>query len=159
MTNHEQQQQQQQHIVDIYCRALRHTFGLIDHYFLQIDDTEYHLGYYAKGNVLPAGTTKGAHHVVHKRLCDVCFSKIKSDYRLNEDKRLFTYYPMINCETLATGISVQSLAFLVLPFAIFTLVNGHVLLTIVLLLLAFSFYLFYSKYIYSRTVKFTCPHI
>lgn len=145
--------------VEIRCQALKRAWGLIDHYFLVIGDYEYHMGWYSKGSILPVGTTAGAHVVTVKSVCYTCYLKIIENYNLREDKRLFDYYPLINCETLSTGLSVQALAILVLPFVFTLLLQGHILWAIILALASLVFFLTCSKYVFSRTTKRTCRHL
>lgn len=145
--------------VEVRCRAMRSTLGLLDHYFLVLGDLEYHMGYYKKGSVLPVGTTKSSHLVCIKRMCVDCYTKIITNYNLREDKRLFNYYPIINCETLSTGISVQSLAFFSLPFIAALLVNGRILYALLLLMFTIAAFLAYGKFVFSRTETHVCRHL
>nr|AHW98244.1 AC81-like protein [Nilaparvata lugens endogenous nudivirus] len=147
------------HTVEIYCQATKSSFGLINHYFLVIDNYEYHMGYYAKGSVLPFNTPKGAHLVSVKTLCSACYQKIFIDYKLREDKRLFSYYPIINCETLSTGISLQALTLLVIPFIAACIYYGQITYAVILLLLAFIGFLICGKFVFSRSTQFICHHL
>lgn len=148
-----------EHVVEIRCQALKSTMGFVDHYFLVVEDLEYHMGYYKKGSILPLGTTKGSHTVCVKNLCDQCYDKIAADYNLREDKRLFGYYPLINCESLSTGLSLQSLAILALPFVFTLIAFGRLVYALVLTLVVLLLVLSYSKYVFSRSSTYTCPHL
>lgn len=145
--------------VEYRCQAQSSSFGLIDHYFLVIDDKEYHLGFYRKGNVLPKGTTKGSHTIAVKDLCTLCCTKLFANLKLQEDKRLIAYFPFLNCETLATGFSVQSLGFLSIPLILILLVKGLFLYALLVLLSTFVILLCYSKFTYCRTKQTTCKHL
>lgn len=149
----------EEYTVEVRCQALQRTWGLIDHYFLVIGEYEYHMGWYSKGCILPVGTTKGAHVVSVKTICRACYTKIVENYNLREDKRLFDYYPLVNCETLSTGLSVQALSFLVLPFVFSLLLAGRLLWAILLTMAALIFFLMCSKYVFSRTIEYKCRHL
>ena len=148
-----------QHTIEIRCRASSSALGLVDHYFLAIGSHEYHMGYYTKGSILPVGTTKGYHVVSERRICEECLNGIVNFYNLKEDKRLFAFYPFINCESLSTGVSVQSLFFLACPFVLGLVVSGFLLYAFILILLVIIAFLAWSKFVYSRTVKSVCSHI
>lgn len=146
----------EEYTVEVRCQALRRTWGLVDHYFVVIGDREYHPG---EGTIRPAGATAGAHTVVVKTVCRACYEKILTNYDLREDRRLFEYYPLVNCETLSTGLSVQSLSFLAVPFVMTLALTGRPLWSLVLALFSLVFFLWYSKYVFSRTKRQTCRHI
>lgn len=146
--------------VEVRCQALRRTWGLIDHYFLVIGEHEYHVGgSYSKGAVLPIGTTKGAHTISIKTVCSACYTRTVESYRLCEDRRLFNFYPIVNCETLSTGLSLQALASLVVPFVLNLLSLGLVLWAVILTLCTVVLLLASSKYAFSRTAKLKCRHL
>lgn len=145
--------------IEYRVQALQQSYGLIDHYFLVIDDMEFHLGQYKLGSILPAGTTKGAHTLNVRKICEFCYNKIIADINYREDLRLISYYPILNCESLATGFSVQSLGFLALPFILTLTILQHYYLAIIIFLLTIIFLLAYSKYIFSRTIKSKCIHL
>lgn len=145
--------------IEYRCRAIKNTLGIFDHYFLVIDDKEIHMGFYQTGKILPKDTTKGAHIVAEKALCEFCYNKIIADINLKEDVRLISYYPLLNCETLATGFSVQSLAFLSLPVIVLCLIKGLLFYAFLIVLCTILVVLMYSKYVYSRTTKLKCCHI
>lgn len=146
-------------LVEVWCRAIRGSLGLFDHYFLVVNDLEYHLGCYAPGNVLPRGFSRGAHLVSIKTVCRLCFLKLVKDLKYREHKRLFAYYPLLNCESLVRGVSVQSLLalnFLGIPFLLW---YGKFILAAIVLLLLLCTILAWSKFQYSRTTKTRCPHL
>lgn len=145
--------------VEYKCQALKNSFGLIDHYFIVIDDKEFHLGEYRFGKILPNGTTKGAHVVERRDICIECYNKIIADFNFREDRRLITYYPMLNCESLSTGFSSQSLVFLAIPFIGIMLIKGQLIYAILIFLLAIICLLWYSKYMFSDTKKSKCMHL
>src|ERR1700684_3178980 len=93
--------------VEIYIQSQHYFYGLIDHYFLVIDDVEYHLGKYKKGTVLPKGTTKGSHLMETKTICEDCYLKIQTNHVLKEYTRMWSLFPIINCETVTTGFSLS----------------------------------------------------
>lgn len=145
--------------IEICCVSLKKTLGLADHYFIIIDDFEYHLGFYSKGLVLPKGSTKGSHIICIKRVCSDCYEKFNHDFETKEFQRLFCFYPLINCESLATGISVQIICMLHLSVALVLVLYKKYLLSIILILILLCISLLFSKYNYSRTVKKKCKHL
>lgn len=145
--------------IEYRCRAIKNTLGIFDHYFLVIGDHEIHMGFYQTGKILPKNTTKGAHIVAEKELCELCYNKIIADINLKEDVRLIAYYPLLNCETLATGFSIQSLAFLSLPIIFCCLIKGLLFYACLVVLCTILVILMYSKYVYSRTNKLKCFHL
>lgn len=146
--------------VEVRCQALRRTWGLIDHYFLVIGEHEYHMGgSYSKGAVLPIGTTKGAHTISIKTVCAACYTRTVDGYRLREDRRLFNFYPIVNCETLSTGLSLQAVSSLAVPFVIYLLSIGSILWAVILTLCTVVVFLASSKYAFSRTVRLKCRHL
>ncbi|AUQ44008.1 putative Ac81-like protein [Esparto virus] len=146
--------------IEIRCRAMKHTFGLFDHYFIVIGDTEYHAGNYKPGKILPLGTTKGAHIVSICEICEICHDKIMAEYYTSEDVRIFhIYFPILNCETLCMGFSIQSLLFLTIPFLCVFILKGSFLYAIIFILLSIVIVLAHSKYRFSRTNKTKCEHL
>lgn len=109
--------------VEYWCQAMPKTWGLIDHYFMVIDDKEYHAGTYKPGKILPRNSTKGA-LVSLCTVCDTCYEKILLDYDLNEDDRLYTaYFPLLNCESVCTGFSMQSITLIAIPYVCLLIVS------------------------------------
>lgn len=146
--------------VEVRCQALKRTLGLIDHYYLVIGAYEYHVGgAHSGGSVQPVGTTKGAHTVAVKTVCSACYTRTVENYRRGEDRRLFNYYPLINCETLATGLSLQTVSAMAAPFVFVLVTLGRILWAVVLTLAALVFFLSSSKYAFSRTHYQTCRHL
>lgn len=147
-------------IIELCVRAEKKSFGLIDHYFMIIDNFEYHPGFYKSGNILPKGFSKGYHVVALKRVCDDCLTKIILDYNLSEDRRISNWYPIFNCESLSTGISVQSIITLVfLPTIVISVFKTHYLLAFIIFLIGIICLLFYSKWIFSHTQIIKCLHL
>lgn len=151
--------QPDERIVEVRVQALRSTMGIIDHYFLVLEGMEYHPGHYKRGNLLPLGTTENFHVVARRRLCIDCYNKIIADFNLREDKRIGSFYPFLNCESLATGFSLQSLGFIALPFVFGFLLLGKLLLALVTFLVALLYLLLVGKYTISRTVRTRCHHL
>lgn len=147
------------HNIEIRCQAMRQFCGIFDHYFVVVGDVEYHMGYYRHGNKLPKDSTKGAHVVAIKTICDNCYHKLLMNINLDEGKRLEWYYPLINCETLTTGFSLQFISFMFLPFVVFLFLKGYFLFGILLFVLALCLLLIFSKYTFSRTHKIRCRHL
>ncbi|AQN78564.1 ACH96134.1 Ac81-like protein [Kallithea virus] len=146
--------------IEVRCQAMRKSFGLFDHYFLVIKGKEYHAGWYARGMVLDEGTTKGAHTVSVQNICKMCYDKIFAEFYVREDLRIFNaYFPFINCETICMGFSIQSLAFLIIPFVCTFIAKGLFLYAILLILVTIVLFLIYSKYQFSRTVRTKCSHL
>ena len=146
--------------INIKCQALRKSFGLIDHYFLEIGENEFHLGFYRKGKILPRGSTKGSHLAVIRKICLSCYERLKIMLEYAEDVRLFDYYPLVNCETLTTGISVQlGLTMCAFPFLAYFCYTKNYTYLMILFLLMLLCVLIHSKYVYSRTVFSHCSHL
>lgn len=146
--------------IELCVRAEQKSFGLIDHYFMIFDEFEYHPGFYKSGNILPKGFSKGYHVAAIKRVCRDCLNKIILDYNLSEDRRISNWYPIFNCESLSTGISVQSIIMLVFtPTILISIVKVHFTLAIIVLLIGVLCLLFYSKWTFSRTRMLKCEHL
>lgn len=144
--------------IELRCQATKKSYGLLDHYFYVIDDTEVHMGTYKKGKILPKGTTKGSHIAAFYDICKACYDKIILDLSLNDDIRLFNYFPILNCESLCTGFSIQSAMIISVPFIIILLIKGLYLWAIILLLASIVCLLAYSKYMFSHTFTKNCVH-
>lgn len=147
------------HTIEIRCRAIKRVFGLFDHFFMIIDNNEYHFGFYSKGLVLPKGTTKSSHLATIRTICHQCYIKLMIDLEFKEDARLFSYYPILNCETLSYGLSIQTICFLNFLFIPILLLKKHYWLSLVFSLSIIIVLLFFSKYQYSRTLKKNCNHL
>lgn len=148
--------------VKIKCRAIKRTLGLLDHYFLEIGTNEYHLGFYRKGKILPLGTTRGAHTVLVRSICTSCYDRLTIMLEYAEDVRLTEIlYPLVNCETLTTGISIQlGTLMCTLPFFFWSLLHKtNVLYALIVLLIALVCILWHSKFVYSRTLASACIHL
>lgn len=145
--------------IKICVQAIKGSLGLMDHWFFIINDKEHHVGVYYKGSVLPLNTTKGTHVVVEKTICLKCYEKLINFVLYREDKRLFRFYPFINCETLTTGWSIQVVVLLLIPFVAVLGFLGYLYWALVLFLCIFLLYLIASKYHFSRTNKSFCKHL
>lgn len=145
--------------IEYRCQAMKKTFGLVDHYFLVVDGKEYHAGFYKPGKVLPMNTTKGYHVVMLSDVCEACYLKIVTDYGLGEDVRIFSYFPMLNCETLCRGFSIQSLSLFSLPFVVLLLYKRMFVSAILMIMVVMICVLIHSKYVFSRCKRKTCPHL
>ncbi|KAI5630640.1 Ac81-2 [Venturia canescens] len=145
--------------IEVRCQAEHSAWGFSDHYFLVIGNLEYHLGVYVKGSILPVNSTKGSHLVCEKTVCKECYTRIVNLYESKEDKRLFGFYPLINCESLVTGFSSQAMFMAFLPFIAVLALSGRFLYAILLTLVGFTMYFACSKYVFSRTQKVSCRHL
>jgi len=139
--------------------TMRGTFCLFDHYFLAIDDTEYHLGYYPKGTYLPKGTTKNSKLTKVEQICELCYIKLIINIETGKYKRDFNFFPFINCETLTHGFSIQSLLILSVPFAYSLLYLCKPICALILLLVTIILLLWTSKYVSSRIHYSKCVHL
>lgn len=88
----------------VCLKGIRSTFNIFHHYFLIIKekDIEIHPGYYHYGTHHRLGYTK--RYIVSEVIfmCDICVdSLIESSYDL---KHLWEFFPLINCETLTSGL-------------------------------------------------------
>lgn len=150
------------HTVAYYCRAMRPVLGLFDHYFSVFDnELEIHWGSYHKGRVLPVGTTRNAHLLGVQTMCHACYTKCMWMVNSADDSRLFKWYPLMNCETLTMGVSVQ-LVIVLTAFMVKLVLLWHnqLLWFFVAVLATLVFLLGYSKYLHSRRPKyFQCVHL
>lgn len=150
------------HTVAYYCRAMRPVLGLFDHYFSVFDnEMEIHWGSYHKGRVLPMGTTRNAHLLGVQTMCHACYTKCMWMVNSADDSRLFKWYPLMNCETLTMGVSVQ-LVIVLTAFMVKLVLLWHnqLLWFFVAVLATLVFLLGYSKYLHSRRPKyFQCVHL
>lgn len=144
--------------IEYRVQAMKNTFGLFDHYFLVIGDKEYHPGSYKPGKVLPVNSTKGSHIVATLDCCDACYNKLVVDLHLEEDVRIFNFYPLLNCETWCFGFSIQSLPIYMIPILIVLLIRGNIFYMVVLIVAIAFLILIRSKYVFSRTNKLQCQH-
>lgn len=147
-------------VVEFYCQATKKFGGLIDHYYVVDGENEIHPRGFKPGEILPKGSTKGAHLVSVNTICDKCYNELMAIFKLKEDVRLFnSFFPFLNCETLCKGFSIQSLAFIAIPFVIVLIIKGLFLWALVLFLATLIALLIYSKYVFSRTIKTKCKHL
>lgn len=117
-------------------------------------------GNYPLGEKIKKGTTKNA--VVSKRsfVCKNCYQELQKRLDSNEYRRVFKYFPIINCETLTVGLSIQSIVLgfgLISMFVDFYLKHDH--LAIISLLLTLLVVLIVSKYTLCRTHLNYCKHL
>jgi len=146
-------------LVEVRVAPIRKSYGILDHYYFVINDKEYHPGRYTLGNILPVGTTKNYHIVYVKTMCLLCYENIVSNFNLLEDRRVVKYFPFINCETLSTGISCQSLAFLSIPFIIWAAFKRYWVVIGFLLLITALYLMAIGRYMRLGTRYGTCSHI
>lgn len=150
------------HTVAYYCRAMRPVLGLFDHYFSVFDnELEIHWGSYHKGRVLPVGTTRNAHLLGVQTMCHACYTKCMWMVNSADDSRLFKWYPLMNCETLTMGVSVQ-LVIVLTAFMVKLVLLWHnqLLWFFIAVLATLVFLLGYSKYLHSKRPKyFQCVHL
>lgn len=147
-------------VIELRCQATKRSYGFFDHYFYVIDNKEVHMGTYKKGKILPKGTTKGSHITANYEICESCYNKIILDLTLNDDIRLFTsFFPILNCESLCTGFSIQSAMAVTIPFIVVLLVKQLYLWAIILFLFSTVILLAYSKFMFSQTREKKCIHI
>lgn len=147
------------HTVEIWCRPTHRLFGLLDHFYIVLNDNEHHLGFYKEGSVLPKGTTQSSHLVSIRTICHQCYLKLLIDLELREDVRFFYFYPILNCETLVNGLSVQTIFLLNLifvPVLMWKKLYWFALLTTLIIIIAT---LIYSKLHYKETCYTKCIHI
>lgn len=145
--------------IEIRVQALKRTLGMIDHYYMVIEDKEYHPGYYKPGCILPRDSTKGYHVAARRLVCRDCLDLIVLNFNLREDKRMLSLYPLLNCESLTVGFSVQSVALCAIPFIGFLLCKGRPMYAALLLLCVIVALLLHSKYVFSRTARQRCNHL
>lgn len=148
-----------EHVIEIRSRIIRSSLGLFDHYFLIIDDYEYHLGGYRGRVKMSKGTTINSNLCSLRTICSHCYAKILYNIEIGEYDKLFKFFPLVNCETLVCGISIQSLFVFTVPFVFVLLFYGKFLLAVILFLLAVTVLLWHSKYTLSRITKTRCDHM
>lgn len=160
MIANKQQKQPSVHRIEVRVQALRSAFGLADHYYMIIDDDmEYHPGMYAQGSILPNGTTKGYHVVDVRTVCQACHDKIILNFNAREDKRVWALFPLLNCESLSMGFSIQTAMMIAIPIAAALLLQSHFVYALIALLFGLALHLAVSKYMFSRTRKSRCVHL
>lgn len=147
------------HHVEIRVRATKSSFGLIDHYYMILNDQEYHPGCYAKGSILPKDTTKGYHVAAIRTICQTCYDKIILNFNAREDKRIWSLYPFLNCESFSTGFSIQSLGLLAAPLIGMLIYQKKYIVAVIVLLLCLIAHLSISKFTFSRTFRGKCSHL
>lgn len=151
--------------LEIWARPQRRTLGLVDHYFLVIGDSEYHLGAYRSSDnveILPRGSTRNAILVSVRYVCRVCFEQLSASIEHREYTRLFDFYPIVNCESLVRGFSLQStlLALVALPLVFLVLVLiGSICWALLAFTMVFTLHLAISKYTLSRIRYTNCRHL
>lgn len=146
--------------IEVRVQALKSVFGLIDHYYMILDDKEYHPGMYAPGSILPKDSTKGYHVAAIRTVCQLCHDKLVLNLNAREDKRIWSFFPLLNCESISTGFSIQSVVLvLILPIVTMLLLQRKILITVIAVLLGLLVHLSVSKYMFSRTVKTRCSHL
>lgn len=143
--------------IECRCRAEKKVLGLLDHYYYVIDGAEYHFSKPA----IPEGTTKRFHVVYEKELCVNCYRlAIVTFTKMKEDFRLYSmFFPILNCESLCLGFSIQSLCLLAIPFVGSLLLKQLYYWAVILILITLVILLANSKYMFSKTDKFTCKHL
>lgn len=146
-------------LIEIRSRVIRSSLGLFDHYFIVVDDHEYHLGGYRGKVKMPKGSTVNSNLYNLRTVCGRCYTKIMYNIESGEYDKLFKFFPFVNCETLTCGISTQALFILPLPAVCVFLYYNKVLLALVLLLSLFVILLWSSKYKLSKTTQSWCEHI
>lgn len=151
-----------EYIVYLKHRPVKNAFGLVDHWYYDVPkmDLEVHMGAYLQGTHLKSGTTKESHTYSEIKMCRECVDKLLKD--TVELTQVF-YYPIINCETLASikfcefGVSVQALFITAITISFFiSLVN---IKFVIFMLIFIILYLIYSKYTYSKTYNQECVHL
>jgi hypothetical protein len=152
----------EQIVVYLKHRPIKATLGAVDHWFFDIPtfDLEIHPGDYGGGTHLKSGTTKEAHTYKEITMCNSCVDHLmKISLHL---KRVF-YYPFINCETLVSHdycsffVSTQLISLTIIVVSALLLVfNLYLFIFIVITII---FYLLFSKYTYSTTIKSNCEHV
>ncbi|KAI5630637.1 Ac81-3 [Venturia canescens] len=147
------------YIIEVRCQAIRSAFGFIDHYFLVAGNLEYHKDLFKNGPILPAGTTKGAHTICEKTVCENCYANIIRTYVTPEKKRLTSLSSFVNFEALAMNFSSQTTIVLFTPFIAGLIGLGQYLYAIILTLIGVLILLVWSKYVFSRKIRVSCWHL
>lgn len=143
-------------------RRIKASFGLYEHWFYDVPSiqVEIHPGLYRKGTHLQHGTTKNSLTYMKIDLCNECFTKFA---KLTCNMADMFYYPVINCETLASfsiggfPLSIQMIAtFAFLVTGVFIIIDKKFLYLMILLLIV---YLFYLNYLSTVTYTKKCKHL
>lgn len=149
-------------VVYLKHRPTQATLGIVDHWFFDIPalNLEIHPGDYGHGTHLKSGQTKEAHTYKELVVCEDCLNRlVKTSVHLNQ----VFYYPFINCETLVSHdyctsiVSTQLIAITIIVVASLLIVLN--LFLVVFIILTVIFYLLFSKYTYSVTLKAHCKHV
>lgn len=143
-----------------FCIVPMKSLVFLDHFFIIIQDKEYHLGGYEKGKFLDRGTTTGYTVYSTKLICSQCFDYFKLNLKYEEDYRLFNHYPIINCESLNLGYSINTL---LISTSVFTIAASIIYrnfnyLSLVLLVI-FIFHCIYRYFLYTFKTKNYCLHL
>lgn len=147
------------YMVEKCIRAEGCVLGIYDHFFVIIDDYEYHLGTYTLGIKLPKGTTKGYHVYEQVSMCSKCVSSFFKNTK-HEFQRLKLYgFPLVNCQTLNDGYSSYLIIIAYAPIICgFLIFNKFYTLALIVFLLAIIIHLASSKYKFSICKKKKCKH-
>lgn len=143
------------------CRSISPN-KITNHYFYIINDKEYHLGKYPSGRILPINTTLPRTIIGEKVLCKKCFDDFIIKFDEGYDKKLFHYgYPIINCESIICGISLQIImaiiAVVVVGLTFFK--TYSLILTILSFIIMLFIYLFLDRMKQSYYIKTSCKEI
>lgn len=146
--------------VQICLRPIRKSLGFFDHYFLIIDNVEYHLGgNYPLGEEIPRGTTKNAFVSKNYHVCATC-KNILLERMKTHKYRTSALFPIINCETLTVGLSVQFIVAAIGTIAVLaSLILRKFTVALLIILLTLVIVLLISKYTLSRTTSNYCKHL
>lgn len=147
--------------VKIYiCKSVSDNF-IISHYFYIINNSEYHLGKYPKGRILPKGTTKPYTVIGEKTLCNECYNEFLSKFDAGADKKMFYIgYPLINCESLICGISLQILMLTItIGFASVSFLKYGLKISVIVFIIFLVIYLIIERFRQMYYITVSCKHI
>ena len=146
--------------VETFLRASKHSWGITDHYWWQFGGSEYHVGTEQQHRIKPANSTLGGHLYSKSYICEQCLNNLETKLQSKRDIQLLqNMYPLVNCESLTTGFSSQSVFLLALVPIIGLVVFHKFCFALLLFLATLVLYLMGSKYAYSKTRTYHCPHI
>lgn len=93
--------------IEVCTTNVKHTFGLIKHYYLRLPDKnlEIHPGRYRMGSHHTLGYMRKEYNVIEcLNVCNECYKHVIGDSLQLHD---VWAYPFINCESLTRGIIGQ----------------------------------------------------
>lgn len=150
--------------MEIRAKIINKSFKLFEHYYIVLgnNEMEYHINKFGPPLIKKPDKTKNNYRVVENFLiCPDCEYKLIAYYKQNHHLIMQSFYPLINCETLVCGISIQTyLLFFISPILISLCVHKKYLLFLIgliitLIILYLIRFIRFEKNMFSKNI---CPH-